>query len=508
MGDVYETPYTSNIFPEQGPAHLRMVCLLGGVRPPPLQGAFTYCDLGCGYGMSVNAFAAALPQGRFWGIDRVEARVTSAQQVAAQAGLQNATFVSADISSLDVEALPMFDYIAAQSLYTWVAPGVQRSILDLVDARLKPGGVLYISYNAKPGSVLLGVLRDLMQMYTASMDADVIEKTRRGLGYLRFLLDMDAEIFDGVPRLREHAELFFAMDLRSVADEVFGDDWIPCYFDGLARSLQPMGVEWVGASSPLERNDLRLALPDTLHATLLALEDPIERETQRDFLCGTHLRRDVFVRSPMPLQEDMWTGTWVGTSLSSDELTEEVELEYRRVELLGASFTPIVERLMGGVASVDEVLKAGTEALEDGAEATRRALRWLLICRRVRLLCAAPAESREASEGALEWSHPINARLVELLGEGMVSLVASALGEPLRIASEEALLLAAIVEGGSGDADVLGAVRRLKRCGVALDQTDEALEAYLRGRLRGFIEERLGVFCRLGVVSPQSKERA
>ena len=64
-----DTPYTWGYYNELSPIYLNFVCALNGHHPIPLDDGFSYCELGCGYGVTTNGLAELFPQGDFIGID-------------------------------------------------------------------------------------------------------------------------------------------------------------------------------------------------------------------------------------------------------------------------------------------------------------------------------------------------------------------------------------------------------------------------------------------------------
>jgi orotidine-5'-phosphate decarboxylase len=68
-GYVTDIPYVAGFKPMLAPAWLDFVALLGGKRPPARMGGFTWCDLGCGQGVTAAILAATHPAGVFHGVD-------------------------------------------------------------------------------------------------------------------------------------------------------------------------------------------------------------------------------------------------------------------------------------------------------------------------------------------------------------------------------------------------------------------------------------------------------
>src|SRR6185312_16264639 len=115
--------------------------------------AFACCELGCGRGQTSLVLAALNPQSEFHAVDFHPSHVAHAQEQARLAQLSNITVHERsfeDLTGPGAPALPRFDVITMHGVWSWIAPELQRAILAFINARLKPGGFVYVSYNALP----------------------------------------------------------------------------------------------------------------------------------------------------------------------------------------------------------------------------------------------------------------------------------------------------------------------------------------------------------------------
>ena len=133
------------------PAWLDHAALVAGIEPPPRQKGFAWCDLGCGQGVTAAILAATHPSGVFHGIDAMPAHIDHARRLAAAAAIPNLQLHAVDFAAAIALELPQFDYIVAHGVYTWIGPEAQCAVRRFIDCRLKPGGLVYLSYNAMPG---------------------------------------------------------------------------------------------------------------------------------------------------------------------------------------------------------------------------------------------------------------------------------------------------------------------------------------------------------------------
>jgi SAM-dependent methyltransferase len=153
-GYASDIEYVSGYYKEQNPDVLNLVSILNNVEPLPHLQAFRYFELGFGRGQTLNMLAAANPNGQFYGADFNPAHVVGAQKMASNAELHNCHLLENSFEELAKGArpeLPQFDYIALHGIWTWVTKENQQYIVDFIGRYLKPGGIVYVSYNALPG---------------------------------------------------------------------------------------------------------------------------------------------------------------------------------------------------------------------------------------------------------------------------------------------------------------------------------------------------------------------
>lgn len=126
-------------------------------------------ELGCGDGSNLLNMALGLPNATFVGVDGSSVHIDRANQMAAYAGIQNATFHAMDIQDMD-ESFGDFDYIICHGVFSWVPESVRSHILKLCRERLTPNGIGYISYNAYPAWKQHEMLRDMMRFHAFRME--------------------------------------------------------------------------------------------------------------------------------------------------------------------------------------------------------------------------------------------------------------------------------------------------------------------------------------------------
>ena len=180
-GYITDIEYVHGVYRELGPSALNLVLLIQSLEPIALEQGFTYCDLGCGQGESVNLFAACHPEGEFHGIDFNAAHIEGARGLARQAELDNIAFWEASFADLGALGLPDFDFVVLHGIYSWVGEENRRRVLEFLRAKLKPGGVVFLSYNSLPGWSLHAPLRQLLSSYAETLTGPLEQRVDESL---------------------------------------------------------------------------------------------------------------------------------------------------------------------------------------------------------------------------------------------------------------------------------------------------------------------------------------
>jgi SAM-dependent methyltransferase len=225
---------------EQAPAHLDLACLLRGIEPPRAPGeSFRYCELGCGVGETALTIAAANAQAEVWAFDFNPAHITRGSGLAKAAGLTNAHIEEASFEELARGAyrdLGRFDYIALHGVWAWVSAANRAHIVQFIDRHLKPGGLVYVTYNALPGWTSAMPLQRLVSMFAdvASERSDcrivtaldkVAAFAKAGAGML------PAEMLERLGKEREKGNVAY------LSHEYLNAHWSPCYQVDVAREM-------------------------------------------------------------------------------------------------------------------------------------------------------------------------------------------------------------------------------------------------------------------------------
>jgi SAM-dependent methyltransferase len=364
-GYTTDIAYVPGYYPNQSPLHLEMACLLGGVAGVEVAAGkpLSYLELGCGHGFGALALAASNPAWRVTGIDFNPAHIAAARELATESGIDNAYFIEADLATLASDPLsdeiPPADVATMHGLWSWVADPVRAGIVALLDSKVRPGGVVQLSYNALPGwQGAIGMqrlLREAGQRLASRSD----RQAAAGIEIIRALVDAN------VPYLRDNSFVRSLLDHADraqsayLAHEYMNEFWRPCFHTDVAAAMAGAKLQWV-ASSQLIENFSLLMLSDEVREIANRFDDPLMWELIKDTCVSRSLRQDVFVRGARPLspaERDARLSDMVLALLCSPEdFTFEIEVPIGEANLDRDFFSQIVEALGNGPRSVRDLL--------------------------------------------------------------------------------------------------------------------------------------------------------
>jgi SAM-dependent methyltransferase len=301
-GYITNIDYTSGFYPGLSPHAQNFSLLYRGFAPPDISEGFTYCELGCGHGFSTALLAAANPQGAFWGIDFNPAHIASAEGLKRAAGVENVTFLDQSFVEALKGDLPQFDFIALHGVWSWVSSDNRRAILDFFHARLKPGGVVYISYNALPGWAAAAPLRQLLVERLRGQGDPTAASIDDAISFATRMREARAGYFVANEQIGRQLDAMTAMSRNYLAHEYFNRAWSASYHSEVAAELEAAKLAFAAASVLTEQMD-PLILPQQAHEILKDIANPTARETIRDYFLNTQFRRDLFVRGARRLSD-------------------------------------------------------------------------------------------------------------------------------------------------------------------------------------------------------------
>lgn len=287
--------YTYSYSREINPVFLRYCLLLRGFATLESNDG-VHCELGFGQGVSINIHATANP-GSFVGTDFHPGMAAHAIDLATAANNGARLYDDSFEQLLARNDLPHFDSISLHGIWTWVSRDNQKLIVEFARRHLKPGGMLYVSYNCFPGWSPSAPLRNLFSLHDrfANASARSDERIDTALEFSEALLAANPKYAAAAPSLGARLQSIKGQDRHYVAHEYFNRDWNCMYFADMVDALAPAKLDYATTAVPLDSVD-----PLNLSAEgmdfLETIEHPIMREQARDYFVNQHFRRDLYVR--------------------------------------------------------------------------------------------------------------------------------------------------------------------------------------------------------------------
>jgi SAM-dependent methyltransferase len=360
-GYVANVGYTHGFYRELTPAILGLVSLARSQKSAINRGPLTYCELGCGQGFSTNLLAAANPHVEFYATDFNPAHIVGAQALATDAGTPNVHFFDQSFAEfLHEPSLPAFDIISLHGIYSWIAPEHRASIVEFIRRKLRPGGLVYISYNALPGWSSAAPFRQLMYLHAKSQGRPVQSGLDATLAFTDRILNANGAFFQANPMLKDWFARTKQQNHNYLAHEYLNDAWTLFYHSDVATELSEAKLSFVGSAQLLDHIDVINLTPEE-QQILAEIGDPILLETVRDFMVNKQFRCDVFVKGAVALSPDEAQTIWYDRrfALSTNRADVPFVLKVPRGEanLPTEVYQPILTALSDGPRTVRQLVE-------------------------------------------------------------------------------------------------------------------------------------------------------
>jgi SAM-dependent methyltransferase len=490
---VTDVAYVRAFEADLSPARLRLVAALNGFTPPPAH-EFDYCELGCAHGDTTAALAAAFPRASFVGVDLNPEHIASARAVARGGELANVRFFERDFEDLAKEDLPDFDFIVAHGVLSWIGPVKRKAVLEFARSKLKPGGILYVSYNALPGWASVEPLRQLILGRAALASGNSLERARVGVEFANRMAAGGAEYFTSNPAAKAMLSTMEKHGLSYVVHEYLHAHWVPMYFAQVAAEMAQHDLYFVG-QLPLYLNYRDIAVPPGLAPVFQAAGDRITFESLKDFALNEYFRRDVYIKGRTACSEDATRAyldsTPFGTVLGEGSLRQSVELPHHTLHYVGEVFGALFPALGEGAATASE-LALRADVVRFGAQRVRDAIQRLALGGQVLPMQAATRAREAPLSGLLRVPSAYNRWALK---EGLSRSLRVTSREPQtsdRSPNESPVVVASSIAGTAFEVPLVEAVAMLLLTEVPPSERAEWVRS-LAGReaLRLFVSDRL-----------------
>ncbi len=507
---VTDVTYIRSVENDLSPVRLRLAAALNGFRPPPGTD-FDYCELGSAHGDTTATLAAAYPHARFIGVDLNPQHIASARALATAGRLDNVRFLECDFEALLAEDLPDFDFITAHGVLSWVGPKKRKALVEFAAAKLKPGGILYVSYNALPGWAAIEPLRQLILARAMLSDGDSLERARQGLDFAKRMNAHGAEYFTSNPAAKAVLATMEKHGLAYVVHEYLHAHWVPMYFAQIAAEMATSDLYFIG-QLPLYLNYRDIAIPKSLAPVFQGIEDRVTFESLKDFAINEYFRRDLYIKGRIvasPSATEAYVdSTPFGTLVGEGAIQRDVPLPHHTLHYRGAVFDALLPILEAG-ATTGAALASHPELGAFGAPRIRDALVRLALGGQVSPMQRPTRSVAPSLAGVFGIPSPYNQSVLQqgLSAESPVVLASDAAGVGVEVPAIEAVAILLLTEVPPANQEEW--VRALcERTTFRLTVKDRPIESsderarFLLAAVEQFRARRLAKMLELGIVAP------
>ncbi|WP_414448609.1 methyltransferase regulatory domain-containing protein [Burkholderia sp. 22PA0099] len=356
-GNIDGIAYTYGYCDELNPLRLPLPLLQSGFAPPTVR---TACELGYGHGVSVNLHAAG-SDSRWFGTDFNAAHARFAQQLAQQAGSQATLCADSFAAFCARDDLPNFDFIGLHGIWSWVADEHRACLAEFIERKLNHGGVVYVSYNTEPGWAAMLPVRELLRSHfhagaqhaspgEASDETRALSQVAQSVAFLQRVMAAQPGYAQANPQLAARIDALSDDDAHYLAHEYFNRDWQPLTFSQVAATFGACGLRYAGSADYRDHVD-EINLTPAQRALLTEIDDPVVRETTRDFCTLRSMRRDYWIKGAPALGAEAREAALRAQRVMLALPREAVQLKVRgalgEAALPVATYGPILDALAG-----------------------------------------------------------------------------------------------------------------------------------------------------------------
>jgi len=502
---IRDIDYTAGFYPQTAPHWLAFSAIVAGRAPGGALRPKRVFELGIGQGFGLALLAAANPDVQFEGCDFNADHVTQATRFIVDAKLPNIAVREmsfADAAQAGGEG--DIDTAIAHGILSWVAPEVQRDVVALLKRRLGDEGVLYVSYNSAVGWAPLAPIRSLFLEIRRRTAGSSQAQVAMALDWMQKLRRSHAPLFAANPAAARHFDAMLAEDPGYLAHEYLADAAAPLNFSAAAALLAGACLGYAASANPIENFDA-LGMPAAALPLLAETDDPVLRETLRDFAVNRFFRRDLFSRAGRALTPEQQREALADFRFMLAVPRAQLRLDFHGPAgpLTGAAdrYGLLADRMVDG-AGLHEFAQ-----LPGFADAPfERLLHALVLLVDSRQVHAMPVVESVDTGPARRF----NCMVVDAARRGVVygHLASPVTGSGFAVSDLDLLALAAIADGAPLDPEALAQQglkiiatlgRRPMRDGVAFEDDTEAVD-FLTGPMRYIVEHILPVWQRFGII--------
>lgn len=361
-GYVTEVGYPYGYYRDLTPHNLALAALSKGIAAPGLDGGPTrVLELGCGQGYSANLIAAANPALDYTAIDFNPAHIAGASALAAEAETKNIRFREASFEEFANEKSEApFDIITLHGVYSWVSAEQRAHVIRIAREKLRPGGLLYLSYNCYPGwAASVPIHRLFADVAAASPQEPVEVRIANAFRIFKVLGRNGARFLEANPAVAERFGKLEPLPVNYLAHEFLNANWTVFHSADVNRDMAQAKLTFVGSARILEHLD-PLNLTDAQQHLLGQVKDPARRESFRDLIVNQEFRRDIFIKGayePAARPLERWRDLRFALTARAQDVELKIKGQLAEATLARESYGALLEKLDSGPASLRQLIE-------------------------------------------------------------------------------------------------------------------------------------------------------
>ena len=479
-GYVSDIAYSIGYYREMAPDHIGFAALTTGKSSGPASQPKRILELGFGMGLAFVIAAASRPETFHEGCDFNPEHVVHVRGLAEEAGLTNVSIREASFQELAAEAHEGqhdLDLIQLHGILTWVSADAHRAIVEIARKRLKPGGILYVSYNCMPGWAPMLPVQRYIREHAKRHGGSSISKTAAAMQDLKALAGSGGRFFLANEGLGPRMDKLASMNASYLAHEYLNENWFIFDFADVVSMMAGAKLSYL-TSATIGENIDSIAVPSDMLKQVQEATDPIWKERLTTALNQMHFTLAV-PRSDLKLKLNGPLG----------EVTARSDI-----------YEPIADLLANRIVPFTEVSTLPALA-EVGLSGTLQALALLVHTGQVLPVFGGPSEDFTQAQR-------LNRKLVQAAAHGSAYnfLAAPAVRGGIGVSSIEMLALSPVLAGN--EQNVAGVIefvirqmtnigRRPLKDGVAVTDPD-AMRQLVTTEVEKLLGEKLPLLRRLG----------
>ncbi|BBP45112.1 methyltransferase [Thiosulfatimonas sediminis] len=311
-GYTTDIEYTSDFYGDWSLSNLALQCALKGIQMPNIQNA---CELGFGQGVNLNVMAASSDV--LWhGTDFLSAHADNAKRMAQACDNPVKIYNLSFEYFVQVDDLPNFDLIVLHGVFSWVSSENQGIIIDFITKHLSETGMVYISYNARPGSDVFKPAQYLMNQLRKEFSKNHSEpeiQIQQVTQFMQQFHQTTPGYLKAFPSIEKRVQGMQNKDPKYLIHEYFNADWNSFFFSEISQFFEPIGLKYLGQTRLTDE----LAVLNFSQAQQLFLEaskaaGALEQDL-KDAMCNRQFRRDIWIKAPSPMNGEALQ-SWLETT--------------------------------------------------------------------------------------------------------------------------------------------------------------------------------------------------